>query len=57
LVASPVRRGIGVHGSDVRVPRGLRSGVKGDVMLSLTVIVTVLLFIYLLAALLRPEWF
>jgi len=26
-------------------------------MLSLTVIVTVLLFIYLLAALLRPEWF
>jgi len=26
-------------------------------MILLTVIVTVLLFIYLLAALLRPEWF
>jgi len=26
-------------------------------MIILTVIVTVLLFIYLLAALLRPEWF
>jgi len=30
---------------------------KGDVMLLLTAIVTLLLFIYLLAALLRPEWF
>jgi K+-transporting ATPase KdpF subunit len=31
--------------------------VKGAVMLVLASIVTVLLFVYLLAALLRPEWF
>jgi K+-transporting ATPase KdpF subunit len=31
--------------------------VKGDDMILLTVLVTLLLFIYLLAALLRPEWF
>ena len=30
---------------------------EGKAMLILTAIVTVLLFIYLLAALLRPEWF
>ena len=30
---------------------------KGDVMILLTALVTVLLFVYLLAALLRPEWF
>jgi K+-transporting ATPase KdpF subunit len=30
---------------------------KGELMLLLTAIVTLLLFIYLLAALLRPEWF
>jgi K+-transporting ATPase KdpF subunit len=31
--------------------------VKGAVMILLAALVTVLLFIYLLAALLRPEWF
>jgi K+-transporting ATPase KdpF subunit len=30
---------------------------KGELMLLLTAIVTLLLFVYLLAALLRPEWF
>jgi K+-transporting ATPase KdpF subunit len=30
---------------------------KGNSMILLTAIVTVLLFVYLLAALLRPEWF
>jgi K+-transporting ATPase KdpF subunit len=30
---------------------------KGDLMLVLTAVVTLLLFVYLLAALLRPEWF
>jgi K+-transporting ATPase KdpF subunit len=30
---------------------------KGHLMLLLTAIVTLLLFIYLLVALLRPEWF
>jgi K+-transporting ATPase KdpF subunit len=31
--------------------------VKGDAMIWLTALVTVLLFLYLLTALLRPEWF
>jgi K+-transporting ATPase KdpF subunit len=31
--------------------------VKGDVMILLTALVTLLLFVYLLLALLRPEWF
>jgi K+-transporting ATPase KdpF subunit len=30
---------------------------KGDTVIELTALVTVLLFVYLLAALLRPEWF
>jgi K+-transporting ATPase KdpF subunit len=30
---------------------------KGTSMILLTAIVTVLLFVYLLAALLRPDWF
>jgi K+-transporting ATPase KdpF subunit len=33
------------------------SACKGDIMILLTAAVTVLLFVYLLAALLRPEWF
>ena len=35
----------------------LREGVKGAAMILLAALVTVLLFAYLLAALLRPEWF
>jgi K+-transporting ATPase KdpF subunit len=35
----------------------LRQGVKEGVVIWFTAVVTVLLFIYLLAALLRPEWF
>jgi K+-transporting ATPase KdpF subunit len=31
--------------------------VKGGAMILLTAVVTVLLFIYLIAAMLRPEWF
>jgi K+-transporting ATPase KdpF subunit len=31
--------------------------VKGAVMIILAAFVTILLFLYLLAALLRPEWF
>ena len=47
-----------VHdGIDVCLHGGLRQGVKGLSMLFLSAIVTVLLFIYLLSALLRPEWF
>lgn len=45
------------HGLDVRVRLCLRQGVKGAVMIILAAIVTLLLFIYLLAALLRPQWF
>jgi K+-transporting ATPase KdpF subunit len=33
------------------------SGCEGEAMIILTAIVLLLLFIYLLAALLRPEWF
>ena len=59
LVARPVRAGIGVNGFDVRVHGGLRARVKGDIMILLTATlgVTVLLSIYLLVAMLRPEWF
>jgi K+-transporting ATPase KdpF subunit len=31
--------------------------VKGGAMILLTAVVTALLFIYLIAAMLRPEWF
>jgi K+-transporting ATPase KdpF subunit len=44
-------------GADVRIRDRLRKGLKGPIMLVLTSIVTLLLFIYLMAALLRPEWF
>ncbi len=44
-------------GVAVRLRGRLREGVGGDVMIWLTAVVLVLLFIYLLAALLRPEWF
>jgi K+-transporting ATPase KdpF subunit len=57
LVAPAVRRGAGVDGLDVRLLGGVRPGVKGGAMILLTAIVTVLLFIYLIAAMLRPEWF
>jgi K+-transporting ATPase KdpF subunit len=30
---------------------------KGNAMIALTVIATIFLFVYLVAALLRPEWF
>ncbi|RPI85283.1 MAG: K(+)-transporting ATPase subunit F [Planctomycetaceae bacterium] len=47
----------GDHGTHVRLRRWLRKGLKGSLMLSITAAVTLLLFVYLLAALLRPEWF
>jgi K+-transporting ATPase KdpF subunit len=31
--------------------------VKGEAMILLTAVVTALLFLYLIAAMLRPEWF
>ena len=45
------------HGPHVGVRHCLRKSVKGALMIVLAAIVTLLLFIYLLAALLRPEWF
>jgi K+-transporting ATPase KdpF subunit len=36
---------------------GLVMSSQGTTMILLTILVTLLLFIYLLAALLRPEWF
>jgi K+-transporting ATPase KdpF subunit len=44
-------------GFDVRVRGRVRQGVRGVVMIWLTVLVTLFLFGYLLAALLRPERF
>jgi len=41
----------------VRVHYWLRKSLKGAFMLLLTAMVTLLLFVYLMAALLRPEWF
>ena len=49
--------GIGDLGDDVRLCGRLRQGVKGAAMILLAAVVTVLLFAYLLAVLLRPEWF
>jgi len=57
LVARPGAAGAFHNGPDVPVRGGLREGLKGARMIWLTVVVTVLLFVYLLAALLRPEWF
>lgn len=54
LVARSLPRGHGDDGSDVRLCDWLREGVT---MIVLTSLVVVFLFVYLLAALLRPEWF
>jgi K+-transporting ATPase KdpF subunit len=49
----------GSAGIDVRVRGCLRPRLKGDAVFLtlLAAIVTLLLFVYLLTALLRPEWF
>ena len=59
LVREPVHSWIGLDGCDVRLCLRLRARLKGAVMLLilLTVVVSLFLFGYLLAALLRPEWF
>ena len=44
-------------GIDVRFRCRLRPRVEAHSMIVLTALVTLLLFVYLLAALLRPEWF
>jgi K+-transporting ATPase KdpF subunit len=46
-------------GFDVRFLGGLRESLNRGrlVMIWLTILVTIFLFVYLLAALLRPEWF
>jgi len=57
LAAGDVRSGIDRVGADVRIRCCLLPRVKGDVMIGMAALVTLLLFIYLLLALLRPEWF
>jgi K+-transporting ATPase KdpF subunit len=57
LVARVVRFGVGNPWAAVRLHLRLRASVKGKTVILLTAVVTLLLFIYLLAALLRPEWF
>jgi K+-transporting ATPase KdpF subunit len=49
--------GLGDVRRAVCVPGRLQTGLASRAMIWFTIIVTVLLFIYLLAALLRPEWF
>jgi K+-transporting ATPase KdpF subunit len=44
-------------GAHVCLHYWLRQGLEGTRMLLLTAIVSLLLFVYLMAALLRPEWF
>jgi K+-transporting ATPase KdpF subunit len=44
-------------GINVCLCRRLRQGVKGAAVILLTSLITILLFVYLLAAMLRPEWF
>jgi K+-transporting ATPase KdpF subunit len=43
--------------SDVCIPSGVRTRLKGRHMIILTVGATIFLFVYLMAALIRPEWF
>jgi K+-transporting ATPase KdpF subunit len=59
LAADTVPLGLGGDGLDVRLRGRLRPRLKGAamIMILLSALVTLLLFIYLLAALLRPEWF
>jgi K+-transporting ATPase KdpF subunit len=57
LAPGPVRLGAAHVGTDVRLCRGLRESLKEAAVIWLTVLVTLFLFAYLLAALLRPEWF
>jgi K+-transporting ATPase KdpF subunit len=57
LASSPVPFGFVKYGLDVRLCVGLRESMKGEAMVVLAAVVTLLLFLYLLAALLRPEWF
>jgi K+-transporting ATPase KdpF subunit len=60
LVAGNVSLGVGDIRLDVRLRPCLRQGMKGSdmgVLTWLTAAVTVLLLVYLFAALVRPEWF
>jgi K+-transporting ATPase KdpF subunit len=60
LASGNVRLGVGNVGTDLRVRACLRQGVKGNdmgILTWLTAVVTVLLLVYLFAALVRPEWF
>ncbi len=49
--------GVGDPWTDDRFCLRLRQSVKGDPMTLFAALVALLLFVYLLAALLRPEWF
>ena len=60
VVACHDRFGVGVVRHPVRLRARLRQGMKGIdmvVLTWLTAVVTLLLLVYLFAALVRPEWF
>ena len=57
LVARDVPAGAGQHDRLLRVHRRVRENLRGAGMIYLTAAVSLFLFIYLFAALIRPEWF
>jgi K+-transporting ATPase KdpF subunit len=57
LVTGPSPSGVGRFYVAVCLRNGLRQNLGRIAMVLLTAMVTVFLFIYLLVALLRPEWF
>jgi F subunit of K+-transporting ATPase len=57
LVAGSFRIGFGQHGRLFGVHRGLRPNLTEVAVIYVTDLIVLLLFIYLGAALVRPEWF
>jgi K+-transporting ATPase KdpF subunit len=57
LAARLIRAGFGGDGPVVRLHRRMRKSLEDHGMIWVSLVVAVLLFIYLLVALLRPEWF
>jgi K+-transporting ATPase KdpF subunit len=57
LAAGLLRVGLSGNGPVIRFHLWLRKGLEDHDMIWVSLVVTVLLFIYLLVALLRPEWF
>ena len=58
VAAGDVRLGARVHDCFLRLHHGVREDLRRDEqMIYLTAAVSLFLFVYLFAALIRPEWF